>query len=352
DFDLILEPGIADQQGNTRVTGYTSRFTTALGFSEFGHLLIANEIGRSLSVFDLETYGESPMSPVDLGVAPIEMQYDAAQCLLYVLYDSWIGRCGILTIDVITMAIVGDSGPVLPGDASDLALCSEWSLVAATSPDEDAVYTLATADLDVERVRIINPPGSAPGPVAWDGMRDHLVVGLAGSSRVTALVLPSLNTAAGFPVAAAPRLQAIRIDHAHRRAWVAGRLAYTIVDLVNPSRTQTFQMPQPCAPLPCDHVGLWDIEIDPVRDRVFMLDRRNAIMSVVLSTGMVAPESPGFIGGWQQDLVLNPRSGVLIVLELRNFAPHFGLVDAATLMEVTGTAGIAGDGARRCLAIP
>ena len=66
-------------------------------------------------------------------------------------------------------------------------------------------------------------------------------------------------------------------------------------------------------------------------------------MSVVLSTILTAPESPGGASGYNLDLELDPRTGNLLVLGLRNLASPLRLVNATTLEEIVVPMPTAGD---------
>ncbi len=347
DFELGVMTGISDLAGNARREEEWTRFSTGIGFRDVGRVFVANEISTDISVFDLPNYDEAPSSPIHLGVRPIRMRAAPEEGSVYVLYFNWraeSGGGGVLVVDARTLVVLRDSGPILPRNVADLDLSLEDDRVLVVSGDDDALFLLAAADLQLIGDPIhIHPSGSEPSAIAVSRESRMALVGLRGVARVAAYHLPSMQPVEGFPVTAAPGIHTIAVDEARRRAWVGGRLRYSVVDLINPLRSVTLEMPQPCAPVSCDFVGMCRLVLDPVRDRVYMLDRRNALTAVMMSSILTAPESPGSVPGFNMDLAVDPRTGNLIVLGLRNLDSPLRLVDPLRLEEISQPMPTAGD---------
>ena len=120
---------------------------------------------------------------------------------------------------------------------------------------------------------------------------------------------------------------------------MGGAQRYAIVDLVNPSRSTTLQMPVSCDPARdrgCATPRLWSMILDPVHDRTYFIDRYDWVFAVITSRLEPAPESPGRVRGFHilGDLVQDPRTGNLILLGWRNTETPTLLVDRTSLFQV------------------
>lgn len=341
DFTLTLAAGIADRSGNARPDSLVTRFSTALAFYSIGRVFSANQRSRDLSVLDLLTYEPVAGSPVALGVSPLRLRADAGAGLVYVLYAaSPGGAAGVLVVDGRSLAVLRDSGPVLPGDAADLALSPEHGLVLVVAPGAGTLHKLEAATLAVAQGPIAFDRADA-SPVRVEVARSlgYALVALDGGARLAALRLPDLVPVPGFPARSAPRAHTIQVDEARSKAWVGGAQRYAVVDLVNPSRTTTLQMPVSCDPggdRSCATPRLWSMILDPVNDRTYFIDRYDWVFAVVTSNLEPAPESPGRLRGFHVlgDLAQDPRTGNLILLGWRNTETPTLLVDRRSLFQV------------------
>jgi hypothetical protein len=131
------------------------------------------------------------------------------------------------------------------------------------------------------------------------------------------------------------QLHTISIDEERNRAWVGGGQRYAVVDLLNPARTVTFQIPNlpSCLPPSCTP-RIWSMVVSQADDRAYFLNRRDFIASTRISDLSVVEENWGTVIGFQSDLIQNPRSGELVIVEARSVGAALIRVDPVTLSEV------------------
>jgi hypothetical protein len=342
EYTITLGAGIADLAGNARPDSVVTRFTTSFAFSSIGRVFTANQLSRNLTVLDLTTYDPVPGSPVPLdGRAPIRLETDPATGEVYTLYTV-VGAAGILVVDGRTLAVLRDSGPILPVDAVDLALAPDHDLVLVVSPGGSALHVFDATTLAPARAPYHFPrPDARPVRVTVAHRFDYALVALDGGAELAGLELPELTPAHGFPTAGAPRAHTILVDEPRARAWVGGSNRYAVVDLINPDRVQSFQMPA------CPCFSLWTMILDPISDRVYFADRYDFVLAVVASNLDPAPESPGNVRFIHvlQDLAQDPRTGNLIVLGWRNLESPLMQVRNTTLSPISSTRMEVGDNA-------
>jgi hypothetical protein len=315
DYTATLAAGIKDLAGNARPDSLVTRFSTSFAFQSVGRLFIANQFSHNLSVLDLRTDDPVPDSPVAFTGSPIRLKVDPVADEVYVLYTTVpLGAAGILVVNGVSLAIERDSGPILPADTADLAVSAEEGTVFAVAPASNRIYVLSMAGLTETRAPYaFERADSRPIRVQVAEELGYLLVALDGGAQLAALRLPNLTPVPGFPISSAPRAHTILVDEPRARAWVGGINRYAVVDLISPSRTQSFQMPA-CA---CDR--LWAMILDRVSDRIYFIDRFDAVLAVRASDLTPAPESPGRVRFFavNQDLVQDPRTGDLIVIGWR-----------------------------------
>jgi hypothetical protein len=117
---------------------------------------------------------------------------------------------------------------------------------------------------------------------------------------------------------------------------VGGSQRYAVVDLVNPARTVSFALPTMLACLPprCEVRG-WSMLLAPPYDRVYLLNRRDAIASVGLSNLDTASELDERVTGFQADFVQNPRTGEIVVVDAQSAVASLIRLDPWTLRETS-----------------
>lgn len=315
DYTATLAAGIRDLAGNARPDSLVSHFSTSFAFQSVGRLFIANQFSHNLSVLDLRTDDPVPSSPVAFAGSPIRLKVDPVANEVYVLYTTVpLGAAGILVVNGISLAIERDSGPILAADTADLAVSAAEGRVFAAAPGSNKVYVLDMGSLAPARAPYeFERADSQPIRVQVAEGLGYLLVALDGGAQLAALRLPNLTPVPGFPISSAPRAHTILVDEPRARAWVGGINRYAVVDLISPARTQSFQMPA-CG---CDR--LWAMILDSVSDRVYFIDRFDAVLAVRTSDLTPAPESPGRVRFFavNQDLVQDPRTGDLIVIGWR-----------------------------------
>lgn len=336
DYTATLAAGIQDAAGNARPDSLITRFSTAFAFQSIGRLFTANQFSRDLSVIDLRTDDPVPGSPVELlSVSPIRLKVDPEAGEVYVLYNTVpIASSGILVVDGVTLQVVRDSGPILPEDTADLAVSAAQGRVFAAAPEANKVFVLNAATLAQDRAPYEpERPDSRPIRVQVAENLGYLLVAQDGGAQVMALRLPNLTPVPGFPISSAPRAHTILVDEQRARAWVGGINRYAVVDLINPARTQSFQMPA-CG---CDR--LWTMLMDRVSDRVYFADRFDAVLAVRASDLTAVPESPGRVRFFavNQDMVQDPLTGNLIVIGWRTIESPLVRVRRETLQAISGT---------------
>jgi hypothetical protein len=345
DFRLVVAAGIADRSGNARPDSLVARFSTALAFLDLGWIFVANQNSRDLSVFEVESHAPVAGSPVPLGVRPVRLRGVPEEGALYVLYSAPAGG-GVLALDARALAVRRDSGPILPPDASDLAVSPEDGLVLVVSPSANAMFVLDASTLAAARAPLIfERAGSEPVRVALARRLRWALVGLEDGARLAAYRLPALVPVAGFPAPAVRRIHTIAVDEERARAWVGGSLRYAVVDLLAPARTVTFEIPNlpGCQPLRCAP-RIWSMILSPAYDRVYLLNRRDAVASVGFSDLDVATELSGRLRSIVADLVQDPRTGELVIVEARSVEAPTTLVDPRTLCEIHRPMPVVGDG--------
>ncbi|HWN82568.1 MAG TPA: hypothetical protein VNM87_10760, partial [Candidatus Udaeobacter sp.] len=286
-------------------------------------------------VLDLQTDEQVPGSPVPIAGAPIRVEADPGAGEIYVLYNTLpVVSSGIVVVDGKSLAIRRDSGPILPPDAADLALSTEEGWVFAVAPASNKVFVLNAETLAPARAPYeFERPDSQPIRLKVAEGLGYLLVALDGGSQLAALRLPSLTPVPGFPISTAPRAHTILVDEPRQRAWVGGVNRYAVVDLINPGRTQSFQMPA------CGCSRLWTMLLDLVSDRVYFADRFDNVLAVRASDLTPAPESPGRVRFFavNQAMVQDPRNGELIVIGWRTIESPLIRVRRETLQGIGST---------------
>jgi hypothetical protein len=290
-----------------------------------------------LTVLDILTYTPVAGSPLSLGVSPIRLKVEAGAAKIYVLYTAGPGA-GVLVVDGRNLVVLADSGPVLPADAADLAVSPQDDLVFVASSGTATLHVLNGATLAVARDPLRFSRADA-NPVRVEVARDLglVLVALDGGSQLAAFRLPSLDPLPGFPARSVPRAHTVQVDETRGMAWVGGAQRYAVVDLINPSRVTTLQMPVSCDPRTdptCAPPRLWSMILDPVHDRTYFIDRFGWVLAVTTSNLDPAPESPGRLSGFHvlSDIAQDSRTGNLIVLGWRNLETPTGLVDRTRLI--------------------
>jgi hypothetical protein len=339
DYTVTLGAGIADAGGNVRPDSVVTRFSTAFAFYSVGRLFTANQLSHNVTVLDVRTDVPVPGSPVPIAGQPMQLAVDVEAAEVYVLYEVTL-NVGILVLDGITLAIERNSGPILPLYTIDLALDPERGLVFAVGPESNTLHVLRMSDLTVAREPYVFPRvDAAPVRVEVASDRDYVLVALDGGAQLMALRLPDLTPVPGFPVPSVPRANSIKVDGPRGRAWVAGQNRYAVVDLIQPARTQSFQMPA------CGCSSLWSMILDLLSDRVYFLDRNDFVLAVQASNLEPVPESPGRVRffGLNQDIVQDPRTGDLIIIAKRNLNAPMVRMRRANLEAVGSTLQVIGD---------
>jgi len=335
DYTATVAAGIRDAAGNARPDSLVTRFSTAFAFQSIGRLFTANQFSRNLSVLDLRTDDPVLGQPVALSVSPIRLKVDAEAGEVYVLYTTVpIGSAGILVVDGVSLEVVRDSGPILPRDTADLAVSADEGRVFAAAPESNKVFVLDMATLAQARAPYeFERFDSQPIRVQVAESLGYLLVALDGGAQLAALRLPNLTPVPGFPISSAPRAHTILVDEPRQRAWVGGINRYAVVDLINPARTQSFQMPA------CGCSRLWTMILDRVSDRVYFADRFDNVLAVRASDLTAVPESPGRVRFFavNQDMVQDPLTGDLIVIGWRIIESPLVRVRHQTLQSVSGT---------------
>lgn len=332
DYRLVLAAGIADQSGNARPDSLASRFTTALAFRDIGRLFAAGERSDDLTVLDIGTYEPVAGSPVPIGGAALRLHGEPGEGAVYVLYDA-DAASGIAVVDARSLAVLRDTGPTLPAGLSDLTVAGAHAMLLAVDPAGAAMLVLDSGTLAPLRAPLrFDRPDSEPVRLAISARFDLLLVGLNGGGRLAAYRLPGLDPVAGFPVSATGDITDIRVDEERGMAWVAGSERYAVVDLLNPARTEVFEIPVSRCSF-C-HAQLWRILLAPDQDRAILLFRRQSLAAVELSTLHIAEDSPYDLelgNVFFTDMVRDPRQGDLVILGWRNAQTPFFLVDSATM---------------------
>jgi hypothetical protein len=347
DFRIVVAAGIADQSGNARPDSMVSRFSTGLAFEEVGRVFVANDQGRSLTVLELGTYAEVEGSPVELGVAPRRLCADRDTGLLHVLYSNYVDGYGVLALDARTLEVVRDSGPVLPFGLADLAVASRHGRVYVVDPAAAAVIVLDAATLTEARTPYrFERPDAEPVRLAVAERLDYLVVGLEGGGQLAVLDLPALTMVPGFPAPATDDLSDLAVDEERSYVWVTGSERFAVVDLLSAGRTESFQMPVAtcwwCTP------RLWGVTIAPHLGEAILMYRRQALATIDLETREVTSATPSDLGLgnlYLGDMVLDPRSGNLILLGWGNLETPLYLASAETLGAIPVEMPVAGNGA-------
>ncbi len=334
DYRIILAAGITDLSGNVQPDSMVVRFSTGLAFHDIGRIFTANELSRDISVIDALTYEAVDGSPVQLRVPPQRLHGVPEEGALYVLYREAF-TAGVLVLDARSLTVLRDTGPVLHADIADLAVSPEDGLLFVASPGENSMLVLDSATLTaVSEPLVFERTDSQPSCIGISRRFRRILIGLDGGARLAAYSLPSLEPVPEFPVPAVQRIHTISIDDERARAWVGGSLRYAVVDLINLSRSSTWQIPA----VECNGCTrrLWSLLLSPTYDRVYLMNRRQAVASVVLSTLEPAPESPGgFRFNWfLSAMVQNPRNGDLIVLGWRNYDTPVYRLDGRTLEQI------------------
>lgn len=128
------------------------------------------------------------------------------------------------------------------------------------------------------------------------------------------------------------QMHSIVIDEERGRGWVGGGLRYAVVDLVNPARTVSFEIPNlPACQQPFCTPRTWSMIVSPAHDRANFLDRRTWISSARVADLSVVDESWGSVSDIESDLIQNPRSGELVVVEARSVGATLIRVDPVGL---------------------
>jgi hypothetical protein len=269
---------------------------------------------------------------VAVGGRPERLHAEPAEGIGYVIYTAPSGA-GILAVDGRTLAVVRDSGPVLPRETADLAVSPVDQVAFAAVPSADIVLVLDATTFAAVRPPLSTGPGSSPVRVRIAERLGILLVGLDGGSKLAAYDLPSLAPARGFPSEAVARIHTIAVDEDRLRAWVGGSLRYAVVDLLNPRHTTTFEMPTLPSCMPPCATRLWSLVLSPVHGRAYLLGRRDGIASVVATELDLVAELTGRLGGYMADLVQNPRTGDLLAIESGSAGASAAVVDPWTLRE-------------------
>jgi DNA-binding beta-propeller fold protein YncE len=351
DYTVTLGAGIADGAGNARPDSVVTRFSTAFAFQRLGRLFIANQFSRNLAVLDLATDDPVPGSPVAISSgSPIRLEVDPGAEEVYVLYTTVpIANAGVLAVDGKTLQIRRDSGPILPADTVDLAFDPAHQVVFAVATVSNKLFVLDAQDLTPARAPYEFPrPDARPVQVEVASQLGYVLVALDGGSQLSALRLPALTAVPGFPAASAPRAHTILVDEPRARAWVGGINRYAVVDLINPARSQSFQMPA------CGCFRLFSMILDPVSDRVYFADRFDFVLAVKASNLEAAPESPGRVRFFavNQDIVQDPRTGDLIIIGWRVIDTPMIRMLHTTLTSVGSTVQVVGDNALDAEVLP
>jgi hypothetical protein len=335
DYRVVVAAGLSDLAGNAQRDSVESHFTTALQFYAVGRIFVASLNSRDVRAFDVRTYAPVPGSPVALGLRPIRLRVVAETSEVWVLYLIPPGA-GVLVLDAMTLAVLRDSGNVLPADVTDVAVSPTDGRAFVSAPESNAVQVLDAATLTEAGNPIVFPrTGSDPSRVTVARRRRLLLVGLEGAGQIAAFNLPSLTPAAGFPVAAVRQIHTITLDEDRNRAWVGGGQRYAIVDLLNPARSVSFQIPNlPGCLAPLCTPRAWSMTLSPPYDRAYFLNRVDFISSARIADLSVIDENWGRLGGIEADVVQNPRSGELVILEARSVGAGLFRVDPLSLFEV------------------
>ncbi len=336
DYRAVVAAGIADRAGNVLLDSTVVRFTTALDFYSIGRLFTANANTFDVSALDILTYEPVAGSPVALGARPLSLAAVPAWGEVFVLYAIGPGA-GVLVLDGRSLAVLRDTGPVFPRDATDLAVSDAEELLFVASPAANALFVYDARTMGEARPPLVFPQaGANPVRLAVASRFGWLFAGLEGGAVLAAYDLETLAPIAGFPVPAVRRIHSIAVDETRARAWVGGSQRYAVVDLVNPGRTITFAWPtmRACLPPRCETRG-WGLFLSPAFDRVYLLNRQEAVASVGLSSLEESTALDGSVNGYQAGFAQNPRTGAIMVVNAQSAAAGLVEVDPWELRQTT-----------------